>query len=426
MRTPITYYGGKLRLIKELLPLIPAHEVYVEAFTGGGALFFAKPPSKGEIINDLNGNVTNFYRVAQSDFEELKKMVDGTLHSRALYKEAKEIYDNPEKYNSVSRAWAFWVATNQGFSGKIGSWALAKNDNKIGKTLANKRDGFTHEYAARLKHVQIESKDALKVIQHYDSKDTFFYLDPPYFNSDCGHYKGYTESDYRKLLDTVISIKGKFLLSSYPSDILKEYIKKYGWYYKEIHQKVKVTHLTKKEKIEVLAWNYDIPEALLNSENTLILKPKENKPAINYIAKKAVNSYFMHFSDEKSKHSGSENLRVNVKYTDRNLSPVPKEVLNFDNRKENLEDRKQLSLERCRKVLEQSGAKYSDEEIWKIRKLLYKLGNLDYQLFKELKTKQHDKCNYLRKSVDRRASRQRHKYALPKRTAGAVLHPDGV
>jgi len=420
MRTPITYYGGKQRLIKELIPRIPIHQIYVEAFTGGGALFFAKPQSEAEIINDINGNVTNFYRIAKTDFEELKKKVDGTLHSRETHSEAKEIYNNPAQYDTITRAWAFWVVTNQGFAGKIGSWAVGKKNNKMGNTLANKRDDFTKDYANRLKHVQIENKDALKVIKHYDNKGTFFYLDPPYFNSDCGHYKGYTETDYKNLLESLYLLKGKFLLSSYPSDILKEYIKKYGWHYKEIHQKVRVTQYTQKQKIEVLVWNYDVEESCAN------LIPKGEKLVVKHVSEKASYNQGMHFSNEKSKQHGAENLLGGAKNSGAAPLPIAKEVRNFVNSIESPNENKQLSLERCRTVLEQSGKKYTDEEILKIRKLLYKLGNLEYVLFNKLKTKLYDKLNPLRKGINGRASRQRHKHPLPERATGAILLPDRI
>lgn len=54
MKPPITYYGGKQKLIKHLLPLIPEHNLYAEPFFGGGALFWAKEPSNVEVINDTN------------------------------------------------------------------------------------------------------------------------------------------------------------------------------------------------------------------------------------------------------------------------------------------------------------------------------------------------------------------------------------
>lgn len=312
-------------------------------------------------------------------------------------------------------AWAFWVLTNQGFSGKIGSWALGKQDNKIGKTLANKRDGFTQEYAVRLKHVQIESEDALKVIKHYDGKDTFFYLDPPYFNSNCGHYKGYTEAHYRELLDTIISMKGMFLLSGYPSDILSEYVKKHGWHYKEIRQQVMVTHLTKKEKIEVLVWNYDINTTVLNKGSNC--RPKKGRSAIKPNPEETGYGKSVRISDEKSKQVGPVYLPDVSANNGGNILHLAKEVQNFEDRKGSLSENKQISLERCRKALEQSGKQYTDEEILKIRKLLYRLGNLEYHVFSKLKPKLYDKLNPLRKSIHRRTSRQRHKHPLPKGTA---------
>jgi len=65
-------------------------------------------------------------------------------------------------------------------------------------------------------NVQLECADALYVIQSRDTINTFFYCDPPYYNSDCGHYNRYSEEDYENLLKLLAGIKGKFILSSYP------------------------------------------------------------------------------------------------------------------------------------------------------------------------------------------------------------------
>ncbi len=256
MKTPITYYGGKQTLIKYLLPLIPQHRMYCEPFFGGGAVFFAKRKSDVEVINDINGEVINFYRVIKTKFSELQKEIQSTLHSRELYKKAMEIYKNPEKYSDVKRAWALWTATNQGFAGMIGSWGFGKDDSKEA-ALANKRDAFTKDYEQRLTKVQVESNNAIKVINRCDDKETFIYADPPYIGSDQGHYKGYTESDYRELLDTLAKVKGKFLLSSYPSKILTSYINKYNWKVQKITKSVAVTKHTDKLKTEMIVMNYD-------------------------------------------------------------------------------------------------------------------------------------------------------------------------
>jgi DNA adenine methylase len=256
MRTPITYYGGKQTLVKYLLPLIPPHRLYCEPFFGGGALFFAKPKSEVEVINDRDGEVVNFYKVAQKHYVELEKEIRGTLHSRELFKKARVVYENPEMFSELKRAWAFWTLTNQGFSGQVTSWGFGKENSKE-VSLARKREGFTKDYADRLKTVQIESNDALKVIDRCDQKDTFFYVDPPYFNSDMGHYGGYLEADFIRLLEKLRKVKGKFLLSSYPSPVLSRYMKKYGWHSESVSKAVAVTKHTEKKKTEMMVFNYD-------------------------------------------------------------------------------------------------------------------------------------------------------------------------
>lgn len=255
MKTPVTYYGGKQRMVNVLLKFIPPHRIYCEPFFGGGALFFAKPKSEVEIINDLNGEVINFYRVVKNKFTQLQAEVVSTLHSRELFNKARIIYQNPEMFTDVKRAWAFWTMANQGFASCLSSWGFA-NDNSKEKMLFYKREGFTLEYAKRLELTQIECFDALSIIKRCDCADTFFYLDPPYFNSHKGHYKNYSENDFFKLLELISSIDGKFLLSSYPSDILTEFTVREGWFSDSFYKPVAVTVNAKKIKTEVLTYNF--------------------------------------------------------------------------------------------------------------------------------------------------------------------------
>ena len=109
--------------------------------------------------------------------------------------------------------------------------------------------------------VSIFSRPATELPEIYNTPETFTYYDPPYFNSDCGHYKGYTEKDYVELLLSASRRKGKFLLSSYPNRPLKIACEVFGWNYKEIKQTLSVDGRRKetKYKIEALAWNYDEP-----------------------------------------------------------------------------------------------------------------------------------------------------------------------
>jgi DNA adenine methylase len=112
MKTPISYYGGKQQLAKTIVGLIPPHRIYCEPFMGGGAIFFAKPPSSVEVINDCNGEIINFYEVMQRDFTALEKEVTISLHSWKQYHQAEVIYANPELFDRVKRAWAVWMLAN--------------------------------------------------------------------------------------------------------------------------------------------------------------------------------------------------------------------------------------------------------------------------------------------------------------------------
>lgn len=210
-RTPISYYGGKQMMVAHILPLIPQHKIYVEPFFGGGAIFFSKEQSKVEIINDLNGEVVNFYRILQTEYLKLSAMIQGTLHSRELYYDAKHIYDRPHLFDEVRRAWAFWILTNSGWSSKIGAWGYDIKGSSMNKKIDGKKIEFGPQLARRLEATQIECNDAVKVITSRDTADTFHYVDPPYINSHMGHYEGYTAEMYRELLTTLSRVKGKFL-----------------------------------------------------------------------------------------------------------------------------------------------------------------------------------------------------------------------
>lgn len=260
MRTPITYYGGKLSLISKILPLIPKHHTYIEPFFGGGALYFAKEKSPSEIINDTSDFVINFYKVLKTNFEELKIKVDSTLYSRVTYKVCLVMYRMPHLFNDLQKAWAFWILTSQGFSGIIGSWSYDKDSAKA-KTSNNKKLRFTKDLAKRLETTQIENTDALKVITSRDTINTFNFIDPPYINADQGHYSGYAEEEYINLLNALTNIKGKFLLTTYHSEILNEYVKKNGWHQIEIEKPLtayKSKGGKRKRKIEVFTMNYKI------------------------------------------------------------------------------------------------------------------------------------------------------------------------
>lgn len=229
MKTPITYWGGKQQLIEKIIPLIPAHKQYDEPFFGGGAIFFAKSPAEIEFINDINGEMVNFYRTLKRNFEELKAEVECTLHSEFQHNQARYIYNNPLSHSDILRAWAVWMLSKQSiYSILTNQWSVSIDRNKA-KSIQWSKENFTILYARRLERTSIFCRDALNVITSTDTPTTFHYVDPPYFNADMGHYGGYSKDNFVCLLDVLSNVKGKFMLSSYPSDILTDYTERHGW-----------------------------------------------------------------------------------------------------------------------------------------------------------------------------------------------------
>jgi len=259
IKTPITYYGGKQTMVNKILPLIPAHKLYVEPFLGGGAVFWAKPKSEMECINDLNGHVVTFYRVLKEDFALLRRLILSTPSSRRIHRETEYILKNSEYYSDIRVAWAFWAQTNMSFSSTIfGGYGYGKDIQAV-KKIDSKKRMFTQALKKRLDRVDIECNDALKVIQSRDRQDTFFYIDPPYYNAHMGHYDGYTEAEFKELLSTLSEVKGNFLLSSYQSEPLQEYTDKMGWHQLQFVKAIVACKGDRsKTKVEVLTANYQL------------------------------------------------------------------------------------------------------------------------------------------------------------------------
>lgn len=260
MKTPLSYYGGKQQLASKIVSLIPEHKIYCEPFIGGAAVFFKKGSSEVEIINDINSEIINFYEVLQRDFSALQAEISISLHSRKIHQHARVVYENPDMFDRIKRAWAVWMLGNCSFGNNfIAGFGYDRTGAETRK-LAHKRNEFTEDIAIRLQNVQLECCDALRVIRSRDTKDTFFYLDPPYVGTFLGHYDGYDQDDFDKLLEILAAIKGKFLLSSFRNKGLTESIKQNGWYQVELKMAKPMSSQLGKtvQKIEVLTANYPI------------------------------------------------------------------------------------------------------------------------------------------------------------------------
>ena len=223
----ISYYGGKQRIASKIIPLIPKHTVYVEPFCGGAAVFFAKPwpdvSSAGtyrEVLNDKDECLVNFYKQFRDNGEEIQRRLLLTPYSRVEHNLSIE---KLTEGSDLDRAVNYYYNIMSSFSHKLSSgWAYAVFSKNNAFTFA-KKVARLDEYFKRMTGVHIECKDALEIIDTWDSPQTFFYIDPPYPETNLGHYGGYSHDDLKALCEKLDKIQGSFILSNYYQDYIPKH-----------------------------------------------------------------------------------------------------------------------------------------------------------------------------------------------------------
>ncbi len=221
---------------------------------------FAKNPAEINVINDLNGELINFYNTVVKDFEKLQIEIEATLHCRSQHKVAWCIYQHPEHFDNVKRAWAVWVLSKLGFSGQLGStFGISRAKNEKCTRLLNAKINFTKELKNFLQQCTIEKDDAISVINRFDTEQTFHFIDPPYVGSHMGHYKNmFYNTDLLRLLEFLKNIKGKFLLTMYPNKDIDIAVQEQGWNLHIIKRKSSASRTTRPNREEWIVSNYNI------------------------------------------------------------------------------------------------------------------------------------------------------------------------
>ena len=198
--------GGKFHLAKKISAIMPEHTTYVEPYAGGAAVYFYKEPAEKEVLNDMDKEIAFAYRfirdMTSAQYEALKRK--NWVISRGTFNRVKNM--NPT--NDVDRFYKFYYL-------RKGSYRYGHSDvtpSKLGKRIGLER---LFRVQQRLRGVALNSTDALKMIDKYDSNDTFFYLDPPYPETAKigGNAPDFSQEDLVTLTNRLKGIKGKFLLS---------------------------------------------------------------------------------------------------------------------------------------------------------------------------------------------------------------------
>lgn len=260
MRTPITYYGGKQTMLKHIIPLIPMHKIYTEAFCGGAAVLFAKKAVECEVINDINTNLTIFYWMAKTSYSELKIEIDKTIHSNDIHAHAAHILLYPDFFTQVQRAWAVWALCKTSFASMLDGSFGYDFGGAMPKKLCNAKEEFTEYLCRRLDSVTIFNTNALDIIPKFDSPESFHFVDPPYVNSDCGHYEGsFNEQNLCDLLQLLTTVKGKFMLTMFPFDMIEKYANRNDWIIHRVERTISASKSSRRKQEEWIVCNYNPP-----------------------------------------------------------------------------------------------------------------------------------------------------------------------
>ncbi len=210
-KSPLAYIGGKSRLAKQIIPMIPAHRTYCEVFAGAAWVFFSKEESRVEVINDLDSDLVSFYRCTQNHLEELLKQFKWLLSSREWFEDWKSQIECPG-LTDIQRAARYYYIQRLCFGGRVRNRTFGLARDRRPRINLLRLEEEMSELHLRLSTVTIENLPALELIRRYDTPDVFFYCDPPYHEKPF-YAHNMELADYQMLADALGKITGKFILS---------------------------------------------------------------------------------------------------------------------------------------------------------------------------------------------------------------------
>lgn len=273
----MSWIGGKKALRELIVSSFPLYyERYIEVFGGGGWVLFHKPPGNDfEVYNDFNGLLTNLFRCVREKPNELMEALYFVLNSREDFARVKDVLSIGGPESDVIKASYFYQLIRYSYASGLTSFGSQPHDMWVNFPLIEQ----AHR---RLSKVVIENKDFEKLIGQYDRPISFFYLDPPYFETEK-YYKnvgegGFQEKDHIRLRDKLMAIEGKFLLSYNDCDYIRDL---YDGPNIHIESFTRINNIKQRydngsQFSEILIANYDMEERKNNNPSQINLFEIEN------------------------------------------------------------------------------------------------------------------------------------------------------
>lgn len=206
----IPWIGGKRRLAPSILPLFGEHRCYVEPFAGAAALFFMKLPSDVEVINDINGELVNLYRVVQNHLEEFVRQFKWALSSRKVFEWQK--HSRVEMLTDIQRAARFFYLQKHSFGGIVENQSFGTATTSPPRLNLLRIEEELSAAHLRLNGAYIECLPWAACIERYDRPHTLFYCDPPYWQT-TGYGVEFTLDEYKKMAELARTIAGTMIIS---------------------------------------------------------------------------------------------------------------------------------------------------------------------------------------------------------------------
>lgn len=207
----IPWLGGKRRLADRLIPLFPEHECYVELFCGGAALYFLRPvQAPVEILNDINGELVNLYRVVQHHLEEFVRQFKWALSSRQVFKWLQDT--RPETMTDIQRAARFFYLQHHAFGGKVAGQNFGTATTSPTVNLLRIEESLSAAHLRLASGTTIENLPWSECLSRYDRPQTFFYADPPYWETE-GYGVPFPWEEYERFAEAMRTCKGRVMLS---------------------------------------------------------------------------------------------------------------------------------------------------------------------------------------------------------------------
>lgn len=223
-------------------------------------MLFAKTPCRFEVINDVNGELINFFRVVKHRAAELAEAFEMEIVGRDRFHELK---DAPDDSGEIQRAVRFLYLQDQSFGSKgqnFAAYVPKYGRPAVKKTLAAVRLS-AQKAAERLATVLIENHDWQWCVDRFDSPETFFYCDPPYTAfGKIGAYEAKSAEFFETLFDRLSQIQGRFLLSLDNSELALTLTKRHGLKSRPVQTTYTLSAMSSKPVTELLISNYKLPE----------------------------------------------------------------------------------------------------------------------------------------------------------------------